>query len=87
VPDRLFVVAGSWAEFTAWCHERRISPRDRSVAYVRDWTSLMGQPRGLRYVVVGTGRERRDFQEISHALHWRDAIEGEAPAGERGGDR
>lgn len=76
--DRLFVIAGTWAEFNHWCAERRISPRDRSVEYVRDWTSLMGRERGLRYIVVGTGWGRRDIDVINHALASRDAVYGEA---------
>ncbi len=72
--ERLFVVAGTWAEFNHWCHDRQLSPRDRAVAYVRDWTTLMGQPQGLRYVVVGTGRSRRDYRLIRDVLADRGAV-------------
>lgn len=73
--ERLFVVAGTWDEFNHWCRERNISPRDRSVAYVRDWTVLQGQPRGMRYVVVGTGWDRRDRSMVFGALMGREAVE------------
>lgn len=50
--DRLFVIAATRVQFTEWCREVGISPRNRRVVHVTDYRQLRGAPHGLRYLVL-----------------------------------
>jgi hypothetical protein len=41
-PKRIYVVAYDYAQFRQWCWVNEFNPRDPSVYYVRDYTSLYG---------------------------------------------
>jgi hypothetical protein len=63
---RLAVVAATYAQYSEWCHEHRVSPRNRRLQYVDDLVKLRGM-RPMHYVWIGRPVHRR--QEVTDELH------------------
>lgn len=74
----IYVIAGNYREFMHWCMDNHLSPHDRRVKYIQDFTRLMGvhieESKGDKVVLYGTYEGRMDWSVMAEELsiRWRD---------------
>lgn len=70
----ILVLAGSRAQFEAWCIDNDRSPRDPNVRYVRSTRDVQGWS-GFQWTTYGTWYERRDGYDLERELATRPEAE------------
>lgn len=65
----VLVLAGNATQFRAWCMDRDLNPRDKTVVYARDIQSLRGLPLREAPVEVVTTGSWGDHWSAAETLH------------------